>query len=68
MTAKEQLLKETPAWSEHDAKVALQAVQREHACGSADEWGDISKAHDGTFAETMQMLAKEERVAEHDPW
>ena len=29
MTAKELLLKEAPSWSEHDAQVALAAVERE---------------------------------------
>ena len=35
MTAKEQLLREVPGWSEHDAKIALRAVEREHA---GDTW------------------------------
>ena len=29
MTAKEQVLKEAPRWSEHEAEVALRAVERE---------------------------------------
>jgi hypothetical protein len=68
MTAKEQLLQEAPAWSEHDAEVAIRAVQREHAGGDTDEWGDISKVHDVAFGETMQRLAEEERAAGHKPW
>ncbi len=54
MTAKEQLLREALGWSEHDAEVALRAVQCEHAGGSADEWGDISKVHDWAFGATIQ--------------
>jgi hypothetical protein len=68
MTAKEQLLQEAPDWSEHDAEIALRAVQREHAGGGADEWGDISRLHEVAFGETMQRLAKEERGAGHEPW
>jgi hypothetical protein len=68
MTAKEQLLQEAPGWSEHDAEVALRAVEREHADSDTDEWGDISKVHEAAFAETMQTLAEEERAAGHDPW
>lgn len=30
MTAKELLMQEAPRWSEHDAEVALRAVEREH--------------------------------------
>jgi hypothetical protein len=29
MTAKEQLLKEAPRWSEHEAEIALRAVKRD---------------------------------------
>lgn len=36
MAAKEQLLREAPGWSEHDAEVALRAVQREHAWAAAN--------------------------------
>jgi hypothetical protein len=31
MTAKETLLKEASRWTEHDAEVALRAVEQEHA-------------------------------------
>lgn len=68
MTAKEQLLQEAPDWSERDAEIALRAVQREHADGNGDEWGDISKVHEVAFGETMKRLAEEERTAGHDPW
>lgn len=68
MTAKEQLLQEAPGWSEHDAQVALRAVRREHADGSGDEWGEISKVHEVAFGDTMKRLAEEERTAEHKPW
>lgn len=67
MTAKEQLLQEAPGWSEHDAEIALRAVQREHAV-SSDEWGDLSEIHEVAFGETMKGLAEEERAAGHEPW
>lgn len=68
MTAKEQLLQEAPSWSEHDAEIALRAVQREHADGNDDEWGGLSKVHEVAFGETMKRLAEEERAAGHKPW
>jgi hypothetical protein len=68
MTAKEQLLQEAPGWSEHDAEIALRAVQREHTGGNGDDWGEISKVHDVAFGETMKRLAEEERAAGHKPW
>ena len=68
MTAKEQLLQEAPTWSEHDAEIALRAVQREHADSDGDEWGDLSKIHEVAFGETMKRLAEEERAAGHKPW
>jgi hypothetical protein len=68
MTAKEQLLQEAPGWSEHDAEIALRAVQREHADGNGDEWGELSKVHEIAFGETMKRLAEEERAAGHKPW
>jgi hypothetical protein len=68
MTAKEQLLQEVPDWSEHDAEVALRAVQREHAGSVRDDWGEPSKVHEVAFGETMKGLAEEERAAGHEPW
>jgi hypothetical protein len=68
MTAKEQLLQEAPDWSEHDAEIALRAVQREHTDGNGDEWGELSKVHGVAFGETMKRLAEEERAAGHKPW
>ena len=68
MTAKEQLLQEAPSWSEHDAEIALRAVQHEHADGNDDEWGDLSKIHEVAFGETMKRLAEEERAAGQEPW
>lgn len=67
MTAKDQLLQEAPGWSEHDAEIALRAVQRKHADGN-DEWGELSKVHEVAFGETMERLAEEERAAGHKPW
>jgi hypothetical protein len=66
MTAKEQLLLEALGWSEHDAEIALRAVQREHAGGNGDEWGELSQVHE--VGETMKRLAEEERAAGHKPW
>jgi hypothetical protein len=46
MTAKQRLLSEAPRWSEHDAEVALRAVEREHAAQvgrNLDEWGDLDE-------------------------
>jgi hypothetical protein len=33
-----------------------------------DEWGDLSKLHEVSTAETMRRLAEEERKAGHKPW
>lgn len=66
MTAKEQPLQEAPNWSEHDAEIALRAVQ--HADGNGDGWGDLSKIHEVAFGETLKRLAEEERAAGHEPW
>jgi hypothetical protein len=68
MTAKAQLLREAPGWSERDAEVALRAVRSEHAGDGADEWGVISKIHDGAFGEAMRRLAEEEHAAGQEPW
>jgi hypothetical protein len=67
MTAKEQLLQEAPTWSEHDAEIALRAVQRERG-DNGDEWGELSKVHEVAFGEAMKRLAEEERAAGHEPW
>ena len=70
MTAKEKLLQRAPHWSEEQAERALRAAEDEAAEdeGSADAWGDLSRLHEGTSAETMQRLAEEERAAGHKPW
>lgn len=68
MTAKELLLQEAPRWSEHDAKIALRAVQHAHAGDGADEWGNLSEVHDVAFGETMRRLGEEERAAGQEPW
>lgn len=60
--------KEAPGWSEHDAEIALRAVQQEHAGGNGDEWGDLSKVHEVAYGETIKRLAEEERRAGHEPW
>lgn len=63
MTAKELLLEQVPTWSEHDAEVALAAVEHEHQAESAsniDEWGDLDAWSDAANRETMRMLDEEE--------
>jgi hypothetical protein len=71
MTAKELLLQEAPRWSEHDAEVALRAVEHEHEDKPGDivdEWGNLDAQTDALFAATMKDLAEEERAAGFGPW
>lgn len=73
MTAKEQLLRQAPDWSEHDAEVALRAVEHEHKTEAqpgdiVDEWGNLSAMARASTARTMRRLAEEEAAAGHDPW
>jgi hypothetical protein len=73
MTAKEQLLRQAPDWSEHDAEIALRAVEHEHEAEArpgdiVDEWGNLSAMARASTARTMQRLAEEEAAAGHDPW
>jgi hypothetical protein len=65
MTAKEKVLQRAPHWSEEQAERALRAAESDSA---VDEWGDLSKLHDVSSAETMRRLANEEQVAGHEPW
>jgi hypothetical protein len=65
VTAKEKLLERAPHWSEEQAERALRAAEGE---GTVDEWGDLSKLHEVSTAETMRRLGKEERAAGHEPW
>jgi hypothetical protein len=65
MTAKEKLLERAPLWSEEQAERALRAAESEVA---VDEWGDLSKLHEVSNAETMRRLAKEEQAAGQKPW
>jgi mRNA-degrading endonuclease toxin of MazEF toxin-antitoxin module len=44
------------------ASAVLRAVQREHADGNGDEWGELSKVHESAFGETMKRLAEEDEV------
>ncbi len=67
-TAKEQLLREAPDWSEHDAEVALRAVQRGHSGGDTDGWGALSEIHDVAVRDTMRRLVEEDHGAGHEPW
>jgi hypothetical protein len=72
VTAKEQLLQEAPRWSEHDAKVALRAVEHEHeqegkdeheAGDIVDEWGNLSAMTRASTARAMRRLDQEEAAA-----
>jgi hypothetical protein len=65
MTAKEKLIQRAPNWTEEQAERALRAAEGEDA---VDEWGDLSKLHEATTAETMQRLAQEEQAAGHERW
>lgn len=60
MTAKEQLLQKAPDWSEHDAEVALRAVEREHAGHTVDEWGDLDKFTARASSAMLRRLDEEE--------
>lgn len=65
MTAKELLLQRAPHWTEEQAERALRAAQSD---GVVDEWGDLSKLHEVSTAETMRRLAKEEQATGQKPW
>lgn len=63
MTAKEQLLREVPGWSEHDAQVALRAVEREHGVHVLDEWGDLDAFTARASTAGLRRLDDEEAKA-----
>jgi hypothetical protein len=44
VTAKEELLERAPRWTEHEAEIALRAVEHERQAQEdvAEEWGDLS--------------------------
>ena len=65
MTAKEKLLERAPNWSEEQAERALCAAESGEV---VDGWGDLSKLHEVSTAETLQRLAEEEEAAGHEPW
>jgi len=65
MTAKEKLLQRAPHWSEEQAERALRAAESDDA---VDAWGDLSKLHEVSSAETMRRLANDEQAAGHEPW
>jgi hypothetical protein len=65
VTAKEKLLQRAPNWSEEQAERALRAAESD---GVVDGWGDLSKLHEASSAESMRRLAKEEQAAGHEPW
>jgi hypothetical protein len=69
VTAKEKVLEMVPRWSEHDAEIALRAVEREHEAGDiVDEWGNLSAMRRASTARKMRRLDEEEAAAGHDPW
>lgn len=66
MTAKEKLLKEAPRWSEHDAQIALRAVEREHNDETeqkADAWGDLDEFSARASMPTLRRLDEQEAAA-----
>jgi len=63
MTAKEKLLQEAPRWSEHDAQIALRAVEREHADDNQDEWGDLDEFSARASTPTLRRLDEQEAAA-----
>jgi hypothetical protein len=68
MTAKELLLQQAPSWTEHDAEIALRAVEHEHrqegmAGDIVDEWGDLSAMTRTSTARAMRRLDEEEAAA-----
>lgn len=65
VTAKEKVLERAPHWTEDQAERALRAAEGDD---TVDEWGDLSKLHEVSTAETMGRLAEEERAAGHEPW
>jgi len=65
MTAKGKLLERAPHWSEEQAERALRAAEND---GAVDGWGDLSKLHEVSTAETLRRLAKEEQAAGDEPW
>lgn len=65
VNAKEKLLQRAPHWSEEQAERALRAAESD---GAVDEWGDLSKLHEVSTAETMRRLAEDEHAAGHEPW
>lgn len=61
MTAKELLLGQAPHWTEHDAQVALRAVEHEHEAGDTiDEWGNLSAMTRASTARATRRLDNEE--------
>lgn len=66
MTAKEKLLKEAPKWSEHEAEIALRAVEREHVDPderSSDRWGDVDEFSARGSTATLRRLDEQEARA-----
>ena len=64
VTAKEKALQQAPTGA-RSRPSALRAAERDAA---VDGWGDLSKLHEVSSAETMRRLAKKERAAGHEPW
>lgn len=59
-------MKEAPGWSEHDAQVALRAVEREHAdegSHEAETWGDLDEFSARASTPTLRRLDEQEAAA-----
>lgn len=69
MTAKEKLLERAPQWTEREAEIALQAVERESSGSQSivDEWGDLSAQTQELAEQAAARLAQREREAGR-PW
>jgi ABC-type ATPase with predicted acetyltransferase domain len=65
MTAKELLLQEVPHWTEHDAKVALRAVEEEAAAGQPERerLSNVLRETEGRVFRDEEFAAHLERVA-----
>jgi hypothetical protein len=66
MTAKEKLLERVMTLSEAEADEALRLLDARR--DGANEWGNLSRAHEVAFGDSMRRLAESERAAGHEPW
>jgi hypothetical protein len=69
MTARELLLREAAHWSDHDAEVALRAVEDAHGGDDertgdiVDQWGNLSAMGRASGARARRRLDEEEAAA-----